>query len=341
MIVRPLLTCGLGILGLVAAAGVRAAEPRAATPAWTCETGSAAWRPRDSQGELVYDGRLWILGGWFDSWESPPRDVWSSVDGRDWKRVQPRAAWRHGDLPMTAVFRDRMWLMGGWTDGRLPTHSASNAVWSSVDGVEWRQETAAAGWSPRLAAAVVEFRGRLWILGGTEDYYFGDASSLKNDVWSTADGITWRRETVAAGWSPRAYHQAAVLGDRIYVCGGGNYVPEYRAANDVWSSADGVSWRQETAAAPWPPRIWFSMAVYRDHLWILGGASSDPKRNLGDVWHSRDGRDWRRFDAPASWSPRHEHSTFVFRDRMWVVGGMQPPLTNDVWSLHLPADWQP
>ena len=35
------------------------------------------------------------------------------------------------------------------------------------------------------------FKDKLWIMGGTEDYYFGDASSLKNDVWCSADGATW------------------------------------------------------------------------------------------------------------------------------------------------------
>ena len=80
----------------------------------------------------------------------------------------------------------------------------------------------------------------MWLLGGTENYYFGDNSSLKNDVWYSEDGKTWTLATADAGWSPRAYHQAAVLNDRIYVFGGGNYVPKYEAYNDVWSSSDGV-----------------------------------------------------------------------------------------------------
>ena len=52
------------------------------------------------------------------------------------------------------------------------------------------------------------------MLGGTGDYYFGDEKSLKNDIWSSADGKEWRRETAAAPWSPRAYH-AAVVGRYI------------------------------------------------------------------------------------------------------------------------------
>ena len=112
---------------------------------------------------------------------------------------------------MTLTFQDKMWIMGGWYNGRLPGHSASNEVWWSTDGEKWEQATVAAGWTPRIAAAVVEFKGRMWLLGGTENYYFGDDSSLKNDVWSSADGTSWELVTAEAGWAPRAYHQAAVL----------------------------------------------------------------------------------------------------------------------------------
>ena len=31
---------------------------------WVLETKRAAWQGRDSQGEFVYAGNLWILGGW-------------------------------------------------------------------------------------------------------------------------------------------------------------------------------------------------------------------------------------------------------------------------------------
>ena len=44
----------------------------------------------------------------------------------------------------------------------------------------------------------------MWVLGGTENYYFGDKKSLKNDVWFSADGKEWEQATDNAGWSPRA-----------------------------------------------------------------------------------------------------------------------------------------
>lgn len=309
-------------------------------PDWVRETEKAAWQARDSQAEYVFRDQLWIMGGWFQSFEAPPRDVWSSADGRDWKKVSNNAPWLHSDLPMNITFQDKMWIMGGWHNGRLPGHSASNQVWSSTDGENWQQETKAAGWTPRIAGGLVEFKGRMWLLGGTENYYFGDEKSLKNDVWSTADGKEWKLETANAGWSPRAYHQAVVLNDKIYVCGGGNYVPTYHAKNDVWSSSDGVNWTLETEAAPWSPRLWFSSAVYRDRMWVLGGWSNNPAKNWGDVWHSRDGKKWEQLVTKTSWKERHEHSVFVFKDRLWLAGGHAQPLSSEVWSLHLPADWK-
>ena len=142
---------------------------------------------------------------------------------------------------MTLAFQDKMWLMGGWYNGRLPGHSASSEVWSSTDGEKWEQATPKPAGVPRIAAGAVVFKDRMWILGGTENYYFGDKKSLKNDVWSSADGKEWKQETANAGWSPRAYHQAVVHAGKIWVLGGGNYVPEYQAMNDVWCSEDGIT----------------------------------------------------------------------------------------------------
>ncbi|WP_276347600.1 hypothetical protein [Daejeonella sp. JGW-45] len=306
---------------------------------WKLETPNAAWQARDSQGELVYRNKLWIFGGWFNSKEAPPRDVWSSRNGRSWDLVNSEAPWIHSDLPMSIVFKNRMWMMGGWYNGRLPGHSASNKVWSSKNGRQWHLATDNAAWTPRIASAIVEFKGRLWLMGGIEDYYFGTDKSLKNDVWYSANGKDWSLATANAGWSPRAYHQAAVLNGKIYVFGGGNYVPQYSAFNDVWSSEDGINWVRVSESAPWHARLWFSSVVYRNRIWVIGGWSNNPYKNYQDVWSTKDGKTWEQLQSDISWKERHEPSAFVFKDKIWVAGGMTPPLTNDVWSLKLPKDW--
>ena len=312
---------------------------RAADHDWVLE-GKAPWQARDSQAEWVFRDRIWIGGGWFRSDEAPPRDVWSSADGKSWTLVEKAAPWIHSDLPMNLTFAGRMWVMGGWYNGRLPGHSASREVWSSDDGATWTQITARAPWSARCAGMVVEHRDRMWLLGGIENYYFGDERSVKNDVWSSADGRDWKQETPAAPWAARGYHQAVVHNGRIFVLGGGNYVPTHFALNDVWSSADGVNWTCETKSAPWAPRLWFSAAVYRGRIWVLGGWAKE-KDNFGDVWHSADGRNWQQLQTKTTWKARHEHSVFVFQDKLWIAGGHARPLSSEVWSLQLPPDWRP
>jgi len=322
----------------IVVAGTSALAQRPA-PNWVKVAERAGWQPRDSQGEVVYKDQLWIFGGWFNSYEAAPRDVWSSADGKTWKLVQKAAPWKHSDLAMSLVFDNKMWLMGGWYNGRLPGHSASNQVWSSSDGAHWQQAAARAGWTPRIAAAVLVFKGKIWLLGGTEDYYFGNDKSLKNDVWFSSDGKQWTQATADAGWSPRAYHQAAVLDDKMYVFGGGNYLPKYQAISDVWCSEDGLHWTRLTDAAQWHPRLWFSSVVYRDRIWVLGGWSNNPSTNWGDVWYSKDGKNWNSLDSKLIWKERHEHSAFVFQDKIWIAGGHARPLSSEVWSLEIPKDW--
>jgi hypothetical protein len=63
--------------------------------------------------------------------------------------------------------------------------------------------------------------------------------------------------------------------------------------------------------------------------------------NHGDVWYSRDGRTWVQLKSNVIWKERHEHSAFVFQDRLWIAGGHAKPLSREVWTLQLPADWKP
>ncbi|MEN8229395.1 MAG: galactose oxidase [Bacteroidota bacterium] len=271
----------IGIFIIVATSALQAQE----NINWVKVTDHAGWQPRDSQGELVYKNHLWILGGWFNSYQPCPRDVWNTTDGKDWNLVQQDAGWKHSDLAMTVVFKDKMWLMGGWYNGRLPDHSSSNEVWCSTDGVNWEQVTS------------------------------------------------------SAAWSPRAYHQAVVFNGKIWVLGGGNYVPNHLAFNDVWCSDDGIHWEEVTSSAPWAPRLWFSSVVYRDRIFVLGGWSKSHD-NFGDVWYSKDGSKWTELRSNVIWKARHEHSTFVFQDKIWVAGGFpRPQVSNEVWSLEIPANW--
>lgn len=205
---------------------------------------------------------------------------------------------------------------------------------------DWVQVTKRAAWQPRDSKGEVVYKGKMWIVGGSEDYLFAkDDQRLRNDVWCSADGEHWELATHSAPWSARALHQAVVFKDKIWILGGGNYQPKCQAHNDVWSSEDGIRWTREVEHAPWQERIWFSAAVYRDRIWILGGESGKRGR-LGDVWHSADGKTWVEYKPGVRWSARHEHSALVFQDKLWVAGGYNPGTPDsEVWSLEIPQEW--
>lgn len=305
---------------------------------WVNETNSAAWKPRDSQGEFVYKNQLWILGGW-DTPQTPNfLDVWKSKNGKNWICTSEKAPWGQSDLPVSLVFKNKMWIMGG---RKVPGTECSNKVWSSIDGVKWELVTANAGWSPRLAPGFVVFKNRMWVLGGTSDFYKNNDTTLFNDVWSSADGMEWKLELQNAPWSKRAHGQAVVFDNKIWMMGGGQRNPNAIAKNDVWCSEDGINWKQVTSSAQWLPRMWFSSVVYRGMIWVMGGWSLE-HQNFGDVWYSPDGVNWKEFKSEIQWSKRHEHSAFVFKDKIWVAAGAAEPdyeLNNEVWSLFIPKKW--
>ena len=61
-----------------------------------------------------------------------------------------------------------------------------------------------------------------------------------------SDGVEWTRVAEDA-FPARAMHNSVVLGDRMFVFGGGVYDPGFLFNtvldyNDVWSSEDGVTW---------------------------------------------------------------------------------------------------
>ena len=315
--------------------------PTEAVSAWTLAA-TAPWAPRDSAGEAGLGNQLFIMGGWETSFGPARRDVWSSPDGISWSEVTAQAPWTHSDVPMGIAFNGRLWMMGGYDLGRLSGATASNEIWSSADGANWTLE-AIAPWSERLGAGLVVLNGRMWIIGGLDRYFDGTQQSLRNDVWSSADGRTWTAATLNAPWAPRAFFNALAWNGRIYIFGGGNYFPQFEQRNDVWSSADGAEWRRETARAEWLPRIWAAAVVYRDRMWLLGGHGrtepNDPGTafNLNDVWTSTDGVRWTKILSPDIWTPRHEMSAWVLNDTIVVAAGFDgSQLKSEVWTLRLP-----
>ena len=298
---------------------------------WTLETKEAPWTPRDSMGHIVYDGKMWILGGFI-----PQRvnDVWSSSDGIEWIRATEEAPWAVRNLPNCVVFDDKMWIMGGgsYVDNVIGNeHVAYNDVWSSTNGRDWELETDSAAWSPRSSATAIVFDDRMWMIGGMG---WADGRNTLHDVWYSDNGKQWKLATDYPSWCARSMQTTVVFDEKLWVIGGGVYDENVYANSainfqDVWYSSDGVEWHEATGSAAWPGRRFHRSVVYDDKMWVIGGSHYG---NRHDVWYSSDGADWLRAED-ADWSVRHEPGGLVFQDKIWIIGGFGKDLYNDVWSF--------
>jgi hypothetical protein len=304
---------------------------------WKQVTPKAAFAGRDGAGALVFKDRMWLLGGWNPGdKEHFPRicnsEVWSSADGRDWRLELREAPWEGRHTAGYAMHAGRMWIVGGDANQR----HYQNDVWSTEDGVRWTRVCERVPWGPRVLHQTVAHRGKIWVMGGQTMPGLvadGPKEAFYNDVWCSADGATWTRVVERAPWPPRGMiGGSAVFKDRIWILGGGTYstptTPTRKFYNDVWSSADGVSWERHVESAPWPARQYHDVAVFDGRMWVLEGW--DGRANRKDVWHSPDGVNWHELpDTP--WAARHAASVFVFRDALWLVAGNN--MFPDVWRL--------
>ena len=259
-------------------------------------------------------GKLWMAGR---------NTVSSSSDGVRWSTDIPKTdtGERYGST--ITFFDNKLWIIGGmrtWDEFR-------NDVWYSTNGIEWTLATAHAPWKARRGHSTVVYDGRMWIMGGAESS--GKRNQLPskrlNDVWASADGITWTLVTEHALWEPRESHVSGVLKGRMWVVGGFEQ-------NDVWVSANGRDWERKTGNAQWEPRRAYGGIVFDNKLWMYGGMG------YNDVWSSIDGTQWELVTREAPWTKRVPGHSVVFQNKLWIYGGKTGRAEDrgdDVWVLTL------
>lgn len=253
-------------------------SPRNNGSDWDTITLNANWQSRAASASTVFNGRVWIMGGFNSSFQNL-NDVWSSAtnNGSTWTESTniPWSA-RHGMglVTFNPGTGSNMWLMGGMNN----SNQTLNDVWKTNNGSTWTQVTANAPWSARRYAGVVVLDGKMWVVGGLTN-----TNQALNDVWSTTDGLNWTQVTANAPWEARGYHSVVSDGKRIWVIGGYNPLTNTRY-NDVWTSEDGINWTEVEANSPWAPRFG-SSAVYipsNGRIWLMGGGANTPA--FSDVW---------------------------------------------------------
>ena len=345
-----------GVFGLPSSAEVQAAPPlkKYSGPMyeWKQVTLQAPFAPRDGAGALTYHGKMFLIGGWNpqDKQHFPlvcSNDVWSSDNGSDWKMIKPnthldatfdpKQDWEARHTAGYVIHRDKMWIIGGDVNQK---HYQSD-VWNSTEGVKWNlvNPDRPVPWGSRTVQYTVAFRDKIWIIGGQTISQFTphlpQTDTYYRDVWNSSDGVEWQPVLPKEPfWEQRGMIGGSVVfQDRLWLLGGGTYDtsddPERKTYNDVWSTADGVTWKKHVDRAAWAPREYHDVAVFDGRMWVLEGYLPGVG-NLKDVWHSDDGVHW--YEVPRTpWKPRHAASVFVHNDALWMVAGNN--MESDVWKL--------
>jgi hypothetical protein len=224
------------------------------------------------------------------------------------------------DVARPFVHQGRVWISNGWYNGGLIFRD----LWSSEDGQFWQPKTLNTPYEE--LARIVPFRGELW--------------AVAKSVWHSRDGAQWKR---AVRHVPFTRYDSGLVAFRDQLL-----LFDDRA---VWTSANGRRWRR-LAGLPFAPRSTYSVAVFRDRLWAVGGFANSKTptgelhrpniRTFNDVWSSPDGVTWSRVLESAPWPRRMWQSSVVHDDALYIIGGMNNTsdrFIEDVWMTRDGDRW--
>lgn len=290
---------------------------------WVRAPLDGSFGPRDSARGTTFAGKLFLFGG-FRGYGGNAEcqsncsyyDLWSSTDatGITWN-TSPSFATAAVPNPRDdppSDFPDAYSTLIVWNGALL---AIGSTVWSSPDGTHWTElekpdGTPIAG--PLGFPATED--SRAVILGSEVFYLQTDTGDVFEASDPTSGSWTYLAGPTSAGGVPSFQGRcgAAVFSaqGRLWVEGGG--ACDYSGLYDnIWSSADGVTWTESATPPAWPARMWPCVAVdATGTIWFTGGyAPTDwnntdgivPRyaKNLADVWYSSNGQSWQQYKADA------------------------------------------
>ncbi|MES2416449.1 MAG: kelch repeat-containing protein [Patescibacteria group bacterium] len=301
--------------------------------------------------------KVFLLGGTNDSLTPLEfNDVYSSVDGKNWKLISPQdnlstTKWspRKYFGSNTVYFNNKIWVIGGVGSSNA---SGVSEVWSSPDGISWNLVTNTA---PKACDHnVVVFNNKMWMISSTgnqtqNNWYCGNTPlyPTQSQIYYSSDGISWTATNISP-WGYLDYSSAVVFQNKIWVMGGIGYNSIY-SRKTIWSSPDGITWTHvdtnPTLAgiqdAPWEARDSHTSLVFNNKIWIFGGRGANGSIYNGvlnnDIWSSPDGINWTLVLSNPPWSTQYQyvggpsfkgslfgHSSFVLNGKMFIVHGEEP-----------------
>jgi hypothetical protein len=317
---------------------------------WTQEPEPAGFSPRYDHASVVYDGAMWIIGGYDPTVrgteDSYKEDLWKSEDGTSWELVTDDSPLKGRRGHAAVLFEDKILIAGGFAvDEATGERSYCDDVWTYSTDKDWEQLTADAGWIPRMNHSLIAVDDTLYLFGG-----FYDGRYYCDDMYKSTDGSTW--DLVVDGYSEpvllpgaRASFASCLAGDgKIYLQGGSYYDAVGSNGGTIDPSVDHWQglWVFDPAdeSAGWEVganpsgnatrRAEHELAVFGERLWMLSGKANTSLHfsRYHELYSTQVYDDSWSEDSPGSgFGPRYSYTTEVFsptgcdEDRLYILGG--------------------
>lgn len=140
---------------------------------WTQATEDAGFEPRSGHKSVVFDNKIWVIGGrlWNEQsgYSDNIHDVWYSENGVDWTMAAENVGFDVSGFDCV-VFDNKIWLIGGIDNNG----NVSTKIWYSTDGSNWQESTPFFG---RDLHANAVYENKIWGVGGD------GSPENNNDSW--------------------------------------------------------------------------------------------------------------------------------------------------------------
>ncbi|MBI1888962.1 MAG: hypothetical protein HYS15_03490 [Candidatus Spechtbacteria bacterium] len=301
----------------------------------------APWKARIGHVSVVFKDpadqkeKIWILGGELED-GTFKNDVWAFDGETETWEIKEGAGWKGRAFHTAVVLKDpkdegkeKIWVMGG----EQPVFLHDVWVWNGVSGREW-ERIEDAPWSGRIGHSVLEFNGKILIMGGLA------SGELQRDAWSFS-GIIWKQEEAGLP-TARMSHTATVYRDafdgekKVWLIGGSLIDNDIWTFNErSWTRRLDFRWRERLGQSS---VVWKDSADKKEKIWVTGGLASGEYTE--DTW-AFNGVQWEQKSFHPGWPARAYHASIIFGNKIWIFGGLtQNGSVNDIWSWQPSGAWQ-
>ncbi len=304
---------------------------------WEVATDSAEFPGVFAAGSVVFDNKMWIMGGLASDEYNDA--IWNSSDGITWNLVTNTQPFSLGWYVRVLSYDNKIWILDNGTSG----------TWNSPDGINWTQITEA---SPVGSIGMADSYGVY-----NDSIYIIKANG---DTYSTTDWINWTDHG-----KNNMPSQALTTDKKFYTINDRNYIVDNTPTEDgtlyqpeLYWSDDLVNWfvdqQIQIAVNAFPTdtsggRIYPSYLGTEDGIWFIGGVDNQNKI-FNDIWYSGSNLisppptslpGWILKTSHAPWSARNGHSMLYYDNKVWLIGGGPGPGNgnSDVWSTVNGSDW--